>query len=338
MAEQGRVRAVDAPGTAPVPLKDVFAFDVQLAIDALESTRVNLVGPDHLERGAEAPQPEAEPEVGLVRVRGREAGDDPPVGGKLARFEIEAEPFDFVRVDEIVARRAVGKVDQPDRDGARDAGLFGPRAVPVAFRALRLAAVVMLVMVVMMVVVTVLLSGKGRMRRAREYRCVVFVVIIHVADRHGARARVHRRCRRQGPLEDGAVWASCPPVLVIRQARRQRTQASAGFGIRLGQLFEDTALVLGLDFGVAVVDEQQRGGIQAEPIEAKDDGGEPIQLAQDVRDVVGENLLPVVEERSQDGRELVELDLAAKVLVLEIVTIFRDFVDLFGAESAPHTV
>lgn len=126
MAEQGRVRAVDAPGTAPMPLKDVFAFDVQFTIDALESTRVDLGGPNHLERGAQAPQPEAEPEVGLVRVRGRETGDDPPVGGKLARFEIEAEPLDFVWVDEIVACRAVGKVDQPDRDCAGDAGLLGP--------------------------------------------------------------------------------------------------------------------------------------------------------------------------------------------------------------------
>ena len=209
----------------------------------------------------------------------------------------------------------------------------------VALGTLRLAAVVVvMVVMVVVVVVTVLLSGKRRMCRAREHRrvVVVVIVIVHIADRHGTRARAHRR-RRRGPLEDGAVRTAGPTVLMVRQARRQRSQASAGFGVRLGQLFEDAALVLGLDFGVAVVDEQQRGGIQTEPIEAKDDGGEPIQLAQDVRDVVGEDLLPVVEERSQDGRELVELDLAPKVLVLEIVTVFRDFVDLCVRLRGQHT-
>jgi hypothetical protein len=86
-----------------------------------------LLLPDHLQRGAQALQPEEETEVGLIGMGRRERRDDAAVGGRFAGRETELGGF--VDRDKIVARSAVRKVDETDRDAARDLVLLAMMVV-----------------------------------------------------------------------------------------------------------------------------------------------------------------------------------------------------------------
>lgn len=103
--------------------------------------------------------------------------------------------------------------------------------------------------------------------------------------------------------------------------------------MRFGHLCEDARFVLGLHVGIAVVDEEERRGIETEAVESEDDRGETVELTEDLGDVVCEDVVAVVEERGENPGELFDLDFATEVLVLERVRVLVDLVDLERREK-----
>lgn len=51
-----------------------------------------------------------------------------------------------------------------------------------------------------------------------------------------------------------------------------------------------------LDLGVAIIDEEEAGGVEAVAVEVVDDGGERVELTEDAGDLVGEDLGAIREE------------------------------------------
>lgn len=83
-----------------------------------------------------------------------------------------------------------------------------------------------------------------------------------------------------------------------------------------------------LDLRIAVVDEEQTGGIETPASEWPNERCQMAQFLKNGRNVVDEELVAIVQEGCESRGELLGCDLATIVLVLEDVALFAGLVDL----------